>query len=180
MKFIVVVGLAAVFAVSAAASAQTLGDIARQEEARRKTVKAPSKVYTNDNLKADTAPPPPPAGATAAAQPAATPDASQPAAAPADTQAKDEASWRKRIADARDALARAQVLADALQSRINALTADFAARSDPAQSAVIGTDRQKALTELDRLHKEIQDDTKAIADVQEAARKASVPPGWVR
>jgi len=30
-----VVGLAAVLAISAAASAQTLGDVARQEEARR-------------------------------------------------------------------------------------------------------------------------------------------------
>ena len=41
-------------------------------------------------------------------------------------------------------------------------------------------DRQKALAELDRVQKEIQADTKAIADIQEEARKAAVPPGWVR
>src|SRR5687768_9306783 len=30
---------------------QTLGDVARKEEVRRKTVAAPAKVYTNDNLR---------------------------------------------------------------------------------------------------------------------------------
>jgi hypothetical protein len=67
-----------------------------------------------------------------------------------------------------------------LQSRINALTTDFSARSDPAQRAQIGNDRQKALTELDRVKKEIAANTKAIADIQEEARKAGVPAGWVR
>ena len=155
MKFTLVVGLAAVLAISAAASAQTLGDVARQEEARRKTVKTPSKVYTNDNLKADTSSPPPPAAATAGAQTPSTPDASQPAAAPADTQGNDEASWKKRMADARDALDRAKTFADALQTRINSLTNDFTARDDPAQRAKIASDRDKALAELDRVQKEI-------------------------
>jgi hypothetical protein len=72
------------------------------------------------------------------------------------------------------------VLADALQSRINALTADFSARDDPAQRALIGVARQKALDELDRLKKSIRSDQKAIADFQEEARRASVPPGWLR
>ena len=84
------------------------------------------------------------------------------------------------MTQARSALDRAKTFAEALQSRINALTADFAARSDPAQRAVIGTDRQKALAELDRVQKEIQDNTKAIADIQEEARKAGAPAGWVR
>ena len=68
----------------------------------------------------------------------------------------------------------------ALQSQINGLTADFAARDDPAQRAKVGTDRQKALTELDRVKKEIQQHTKALADLQEEARRAGVPPGWLR
>jgi hypothetical protein len=41
-------------------------------------------------------------------------------------------------------------------------------------------DRQKALTEMDRVKKEIADHTKALADLQEEARKAGVPPGWLR
>ena len=57
---------------------------------------------------------------------------------------------------------------------------DFAGRDDPAQRAQIGSDREKALAELDRVKKEIQDNTKAIADIQEEGRKAGVPAGWLR
>ena len=39
-------------AIAAPAYAQTLADVARKEEARRAAVKAPSKVYSNANLKA--------------------------------------------------------------------------------------------------------------------------------
>ena len=81
---------------------------------------------------------------------------------------------------ARDSLRRAEIFAEALQSRINGLTADFTARDDPAQRAVIANDRQKALAELDRVKQEIQQHTKAIADIQEEARRAGVPAGWVR
>jgi seryl-tRNA synthetase len=97
-----------------------------------------------------------------------------------DEPKKDEAYWKARVAKVRDDLQRAQTFADALQSRINALTTDFTARADPAQRAVIGSDRQKALTEMERVKKEIEAHTKAIADIQEEARKANVPPGWVR
>lgn len=182
MKLTVVVGLAASLAMSAAASAQTLGDIARQEEARRKTVKTPAKVYTNGSLRADiTSTPPPAAGTPGSPAPdvASQPQESAPAA-PADTQAKDEAYWKKRMLDARTALDRAQSFAEALQTRINSLSNDFTARDDPAQRAKIGSDRDKALAELDRVKKEVQDDTKAIAAIQEEARKAGVPVGWVR
>jgi hypothetical protein len=93
---------------------------------------------------------------------------------------KTQADWSARAKDLQARLDRDQILADALQSRINALTADFSARDDPAQRAVIGGDRQKAVDELGRLKKLVQDDRKAIADLQEDARRASVPPGWLR
>ncbi len=67
-----------------------------------------------------------------------------------------------------------------MQSRINALTADFAARDDPALRAQIERDRQRAVSELEGLQKSIKDDQKAIEDLEEEARKASVPPGWLR
>ena len=41
----------------AGAGAQSLGDVARKEAERRKTVKAPGKTYTNDQLKAEPAGP---------------------------------------------------------------------------------------------------------------------------
>ena len=77
-------------------------------------------------------------------------------------------------------LDRDQTFADALQTRINALTADFVTRDDPAQRAQIGRDKQKALDEQARLKQASQTAQKAIADLEDEARKASVPPGWLR
>jgi len=175
--------------------AQSLGDVARKEEARRKTVKATGKVYTNDTLRKEpeSAPPstpaPPPSSAPAAAKPASSGSPgqaqshageAQPTAPQPEQKKKDEAYWRGRITEARQNLARSQVFHDALQSRINALTTDFVARDDPAQRRVIEADRLKALAELDRVTKEIAQSKKAIADIEEEARRAAVPPGWLR
>src|SRR4051812_20804713 len=65
------------------AVAQSLGAVAKQEEARRKSVKTPGKVYTNDSLKTEGSSSPEPPNPSAA-------DTTQPApAAPAVTQPKD-------------------------------------------------------------------------------------------
>jgi BMFP domain-containing protein YqiC len=84
------------------------------------------------------------------------------------------------MATARAVLARSRVLQDALQSRINALSTDFVSRDDPAQRAVIGLDRQRAVAELDRVKQETVEAQQAIANTQEEARKAGAPAGWVR
>ena len=158
------------------AGAQRLGDVAKQEEERRKEVKTPSKVYTNKDL-----------GGPVASAPAS-PESAKPAAAPApaaddkakDGPAKDQKYWSARKKELDTKLERDKVLADAMQSRINGLTTDFAARSDPAQRAIIEKDRQRAVTEFDALQKGIKDDQKALGDLDEEARKAAVPPGWLR
>ena len=77
-------------------------------------------------------------------------------------------------------LQRDQTYVDALQTRVNSLATDFVNRDDPAQRAVLASDRQKALGELDRLKKQIEATKKAIADLEEEARRANVPPGWLR
>lgn len=169
------------------AGAQSLGDLARKEEARRKAVGTPGKVYTNDSLKAEPAPSPTTSAPGAAGQPSAPPSPSlaqgqkpeqKPAAAPDET--KTEAYWRQRITEARDGLARSQTFAEALQSRINALSTDFVNRDDPAQRSTIETDRQKAIAELERVRREITQYQKSIDDIQEEARKGGIPPGWLR
>jgi hypothetical protein len=163
--------------------AQSLADVARKEEARRERVKHASKVYTNKDLK------PVAPGMAPVTQPAAeagapdqTPEDKPNAEAKAEeeTREKDEQQWRARMGEARSALERSRMFADALQSRINGLYADFTARDDPAQRAAIELQRQKAIAELDRVKGEIQAQTKAIADLEEEARRAGVPPGWLR
>ena len=81
---------------------------------------------------------------------------------------------------ARERLERSKLFLEALQSRVNALTNDFYARDDPAQRAVIATNRNRALAEMERVKQDIVDATKSIADIEEEARKAGVPPGWLR
>lgn len=173
--------LAATCLAAPLARAQSLGDISRQEEERRKEVKTPAKVYTNKDLGA---PPPSFAEPADASKPAASPAPAAPPVAPAaDDKAKDvkdQKYWSGRKKDLEAKLERDKVLADAMQSRINALTADFAARSDPAQRSVIERDRQRAVAEFDGLQKSIKDDQKALADFDDEARKAAVPPGWLR
>ena len=190
IRFSVAGLLAGALFLATAVSAQSLGDVARQEQARRKGVASAGKVYTNQSLPNTPpgAPAPQPAAQTGTPGPSATgsqgqtPAAGdQPAAAgAADKTTKDEAYWRQRIQTERELLARAQSFADALQSRINALSTDFVNRDDPAQRNAIAADRQKALTELDRVKKEIRDHTKAVEDIRQEARREGVPAGWVR
>ena len=168
------------------ASAQ-LGDVAKKEAERRKTVKSSGKTYTNDTLKSEPQPSSAPAssGSQAPADASAAPPPSSAAPTPRVSndpaeRKKEEASWRERVKSERDGLERAKTFADALQSRINALNTDFVNRDDPAQRNVIAQERSKALAEMDRLKKEIEQHTKAIAGIQEEARRAGVPAGWVR
>ena len=171
--------LVALLALAAgSAHAQSLGDVARKEQARRKGVNAPAKVYTNDNLER-VDPPSAPSSAVPQAEPV--PAVSAPDVPAATTEApRDEKYWRGRLNAARAALSRAQIFQEALQSRINALSADFVNRDDPAQRSVIATDRQNALAELDRVKQEIVQHQKAIGDIQEEGRRAGVPAGWLR
>lgn len=178
------------------AHAQSLGDVAKKEGERRQGVKPSGKFITNKDL--PTVPPP-------SSAPSVTPDAGRAAgtdaAADADGAAKDgkdakdakddkgkdakagptdEKAWADRVKKAREELQRDQMFAESLQSRINALTMDFVNRDDPSQRDQIGVERQKAIDELDRVKKSVLDKTKAIADIEEEARQAGVPAGWLR
>lgn len=204
--------LSCVVTGSTVLSAQ-LGDIARKEAERRKTVQSSGKTYTNDNIKPD----PSPSIAPSSDAPAAGSSSSSATDKSADTSAadksaagksgdtsadgktagdktdkpaqvsadpverkKEEAQWRERIQNERDLLDRSKSFAEALQSRINALNTDFVNRDDPQQRAKIAADRDKALSDLDRTKKEIDEHTKNITKIQEDARRAGAPAGWVR
>ena len=179
--------LLAAWLVPAVAAAQSLAGVAKAEEARRKQQPKPAKVYTNQDLKRDpttptpAAAPAPPTASAPAGMPApadAPAPAVEPAAPPA--AARDQAYWRGRMTAAREQLDRSETFAAALQSRIDALTLDFVNRDDPAQRSVIEQNRLKALAELERVQREIASQTKAITAIEDEARKAGVPAGWLR
>src|SRR4026209_2320669 len=82
--------------VASVASAQSLGDVAKKEEQRRRTVKSSGKVYTNDELKRD---PTPSVPASASTGTTSTPSASStPAPAPSEKKA-DKDGADKQSAD---------------------------------------------------------------------------------
>lgn len=206
------IGVAATAVLGRPVAGQSLAEIAKKEEERRKAVKTaaaakttkdkdkPQKTLTNKDLvptDPGTAPPPPAAATppTAQGQPPShsheaeakpQPPTQHQAPAPqspagsSEAAAKDEKYWRARMATARGNLQRQELFLEALQSRVNALTTDFVNRDDPAQRAQIAADRQKALGEMEAVRKEIDQAKKQIADLEEEARKAGVPPGWLR
>ena len=182
---VVIVGFAAL-ASAQSTTTKPLADVAKDEEARRKSVRKPARVYTNNSLRSDisvgvaAAPTAPastdqPANASPSNTSPTAPGANAPAAA-----AKDQAYWSGRMQAARTAMDRTQIFADSLQSRINALTTEFVNRDDPAQRAKLEGDRKAALAELERVKQELEDQRKAIAAIEDEARRANVPSGWLR
>jgi hypothetical protein len=183
-----IVGLCLLTAATLVA-AQSLADVARTEAERRKAVATPGKLFTNEDLRGEPSTVKPDGGAAAraaAGQAASTPVAGTEASlasspAPVATrEALTETGWRQRVASVRDARSRAELVAGALQSYINALTTDAINRDDPVQRALLAEDRQKALAELERVRQEIHDHDLALAAILEAARRAGVPAGWLR
>jgi hypothetical protein len=156
----------------------SLADIARLEQTRRKALQVPSKVYSDKDVKRAS-----PAPAPAAPEPASpgstpVPDAPAPTAQP-DQTAKGEEFWKNRMTQAREEVRRNQVFAEALQSRIGTLTTDLV-RAEAYQRVAISDERQKAMTELERVKAEIERGKQTVLAIEDEARKAAIPPGWIR
>ncbi len=185
-------------AVISTVSAQSLADVARKESERRQTVQGGAKTYTNTDLKpvpgappadaaelVDAAKPGPGSAATNAKPKAdgdadATPSGDTAKSSGGETDVKDQDYWSKRMNTLKEQLERDQTYLDALQTRVDSLTADFVNRDDPAQRSQIANDRQKSLGEIDRLKKAIEQGKAAIPELEEEARRAGVPAGWLR
>jgi hypothetical protein len=190
---IALLGLLALPALAVAQSSQpSLAEIARKEAERRKTAKEAKIVITDMNLPesarkpASTAAPadanhPAHAGEqkpAAAAGAAPGGDASAKPAAPAGDQG--EAFWRGKITQAREELRRNEVFLQALQTRVNSLATDYFGRDDPYQKMKLADERQQAIQEMEKVKADIESSKKQVADIEEEARKAGVPPGWLR
>src|SRR6266571_1039252 len=124
-RFATVVLLSGFVCTSGLVRAQSLGDVAKKEEERRKVVGPAGKIYTNKDLPSVPQPSTtsvPGEPATLAARPEAPKD--QPSDAkdkdPKDKPVvKDQAYWAERKKTLQGQLERDQTVSDALQSRIN-------------------------------------------------------------
>jgi hypothetical protein len=175
-----------------------LADIARREALRRQLTDRSIGSFTNADLPPtvvvmtpEATPPPvagagedePPVTAGAAAATAGAPGSAAAAPTTAEDRKNDrtgEEYWRKRMEDARAVVERNQVLLDAMQARINALNTDVVNTDDPFQQGQLRQQLARALSELDKLKRDVDAGNKAIKDIQTEARKQRIPPGWVR
>lgn len=162
-----------------------LADIAAREALRREATPKSRATLTNFGLPPEEVPvsavtmPPPPDAPPTDPKSAATPadkDQEKDKKAPP----RDQQWWRTTMADARTAVDRGQIAVDALQARVNALQADAVNIDDPIRQARARMDLQTTLGELDRVKKQLDTDRKAIAALQDEARRLNVPAGWIR
>ena len=173
-----VVVLSVTLPIAAPAAAQPpLAEVARAEQARRASISEKSRVYTNADLTETRR-------LTTAVAARRAPDSvtDEAGGTPAEDAAeeRDETWWRERITGARDARQRAELVAAALQNRVDGLWAEFTARDDPAARASLERDRLAAIAELEQTRGELERLDEEIAGIQEEARRAGAPPGWLR
>ena len=177
-------GLALACAV-APASAQSLGDVARQESERRNQQAEAGKTYTNEDLDAVESPAtPPPAAPAAVAAPSTTTTKSNGVVmqetgkgtininAPEAKNNRNEAYWRKRSRDMRENLARVRANIAAAEQRLAALEQ---APPTPASAR----ERQAAETALKQLHTEESMRNTDMAQLKTFAAGQKVPPEWL-
>ena len=182
-------GLLAVPVAAIAQSSQPpLAEIARKEAERRKTAKEAKIVITDKNLPESARKP----VSTEASEPVDSHPghaAEQKSAAGADATAakpaadqgdKGEALWRGKITQAREGLRRNEVFLQALQTRVNSLATDYYGRDDPYQKMKLAGEREQAIQEMEKVKADIEASKKQVADIEEEARRAGVPPGWLR
>jgi hypothetical protein len=159
--------------------AQSLGEVAARTSKERKH--PPAKVYTNDDLQAGRS------GAEATAPsptaPAPAPTATAGAAAPAPAPTMDPAQrWRRDAKARRDAIARAETKVATIQAKIDALLLDMNPTNvgDPNRLQTVEAEKARAMADLEVAKEELEQARQGLESLEEEARKAGVPPGWLR
>ena len=173
--------LGACLCVVVPSAQQSLADVARNTEAARNASagRPRAKVYTNKDLGAIERVP----AATAATNSTAPRPAPAPPAPSGDTllpDVKSEAYWRDRMRPLRERLDRARALADGTKRQAETL---MRSADRCFQIGIVCADYTESLR-LTEEHKTLAADLasaeREVAALEEEARRAGVPPGWVR
>lgn len=171
------------------AGEQSLAEVAKAEESRRKAMGGKSRVYTNGDLK--------PTGDTPgspATVPTAVPKASENAAngdkpqasATNETQVtdekpelvkprekRDEKHWQERAQAIRSRLSQLRADVTAIQSRIEILSA-------APQTPAIASETRQSQQDLNRFQSELRLIEVDWAQFEDRAREAKVPSAWLQ
>jgi hypothetical protein len=186
-----------------------MAELADKEKAKKKDPKA--KTFTNDDLekrrpRAEATPtpaagsrttrPPRPAGSAAEAPnlyEGMTPEEIEEAKKRGDTRGTEgpaadtagaEAVWRKRAAEARAAVEKAEKRVEELQAQYTALAQDVSPNpadiGDPMRLFKLDEKKRETLAELEQAKADVTAKKKALEELEDEARRKNVPPGWLR
>ncbi len=166
----------AALTVAIPASAQSLAEIAAKEAARRAAIKAPARVLTEKDLPADKtvvakAPRTPDVGGSAVSSPETT--------TKTDDNGHDERWWNARAQPLLRKLNAATAKLRAATARAEAIAVDVA-RSGSGPRTAMMRKAERTAAEVDRYAAEVANTRRALADLEEEARKAGALPGWLR
>lgn len=172
--------------LTATAAAQSLGEYARQQRAKKGPAPAEVKEYTNDNL-------PTSSGlSTSSASSATTPDSAS-ASAGADTskgdassqeeRAKAEKEWRDKFAEQKNVIATLERELDVAtrennnrQGQMQYNTYDVGARL--RNPVLIASENQKYQDEINGKKKDLEAAKQKLEDMKDDLRKAGLPSTW--
>jgi hypothetical protein len=173
---------------------ESLGDVAARERARRAQQAGQAKTYTDGDLDRTHGQDGGPAGVTgtagiAAASPVpgqAISTSSKPegpqqrstADSDYERRRQEQAGWQRRASDLRRKLAAARTEATRLESETNAAVTSSVSSCTPSPHR-----RGRAARAADQLaaaRQQVAALEQAVIDLEEEARRARVPPGWLR
>ncbi len=172
----------------------SLADIARQSRAENEAAGKPPRrlVITNESLRKDGEPGAAPSPSTPSASPSGKPARSRAARkTPApeiiaipeykDSLGRTESDWRAIAQAARKRVEDAEEAKERLSNEVRRLENDFYAWDDGNyRDRVIRPAWEQAKEALKKNLEELDAAKAALEDLQEQARKAGTPPGWLR
>jgi DNA repair exonuclease SbcCD ATPase subunit len=189
-RLLMCLGLLLIFFVSVSmAEDSELVKASKKEKMRRSKVKA-AKTFTNKDIEAFRAKNKT-TGATVEGENQGNQNegaesqnegAESPEAATTETdKSNDEAYWKDKYKDAADHVQEAEQKIQKLQDEMNALKIAFYAEEDGvAGRPKINSEIEKQFDQIEVAKKDLETAKQQLEDLEEDARKAGVPPGWVR
>ena len=100
---------------------------------------------------------------------------------PESDSAKDEQYWRDKYAEIAQNMKESEEKVQRLQEEMNGLRIAYYAEQDGvAGRPKINSEIEKQFDEIEAAKKELEESKQALENLEEDARKAGVPPGWVR
>ena len=174
-----------IFVLVAAALASDVADVAKKEKERRAKIDKSGKTYTNKDVDALKKKSNATDDSSAQSQPSdddqATASDDDTAASQTQDDANSEEYWRNRYKEAKDKVAEVQAEFDRTQTNLNQLQSSLAATGGTQLPGDAGGDAYRTLmAHRDELKQQLDDAKAALDGLEDEARKAGVPPGWVR